>query len=297
MQSNNHHNNNHNTHKNTSSLDDNSDCDFNQTPNPTPVYEHEHSHYDCDDDSDANFFDIINVDKHSDISMASNVFVDIDDHSDIQAPCDLLIDIRPDQEDYDHDHCDYDDDISDVSSQSSPSVIISPNNLLDVSVLYNYPLNQPNIVDTRFITMTLTQIDISYNYFNYLFFTKRGNKYATFNSFCIKQIFNKVKHLIVFKLLSLLRKQVSQTSIHKRIMLHKELFSRFTGEQLARFDALNTVEILEAFKHNTNHRVLITVKLWSYILNAGVNVQFVFNLLDVPEPKDINNRFDVFMKK
>lgn len=294
MQSNNHHNNN----NNCSSLDDNSDCDFNQIPTPTPVYEHEHSHYDCDDDSDANYFDIINVDKHSDISMASNVFVDIDDHSDIQAPCDLLIDIRPDQEDYDHDHhhCDYDDNISDVSSQSSPSIIISPNNLLDVSVLYNYSLNQPNIVDSRFITMTLTQIDISYNYFNFLFFTKRGNRYATFNSFCIKQIFNKVKHLIVCKLLSLLRKQVAQTSIHKRIMLHKELFSRFTGEQLARFDALNTVEILEAFKHNTNHKVLITVKLWSYILNAGVNVRFVFNLLDVPVPKNTSDTFNVFMK-
>ena len=303
MQSNNDDTNNHHHHNHHSSLDDNSDCDFNATPNPNPTPIYEHSHYDCDDDSDANLFDIINVDKHSDISMASNVFVDIDDHSDIQAPFDLLIDIRPDQEEYEHDHhdhhnhCDYDDDISDVSSQSSNCTIIRPNNLLDVSVLYNYPLNQSNIVDTRFITMTLTQIDISYNYFNYLFFTKRGNRYATFNSFCIKQIFNKVKHLIVCKLLSLLRKQVAQTSIHKRIMLHKELFSRFTGEQLSRFDALNTVEILESFKHNNNHKVLITVKLWSYILNAGVNVQFVFNLLDVPEPKDKNNDFDVFMNK
>jgi hypothetical protein len=82
-------------------------------------------------------------------------------------------------------------------------------------------------------------------------------------------------------------------------MLHKELFSRFTGEQLTSFDALNTVEILEAFKHNHNHKVLITVKLWSYILNAGVNVQFVFNLLDVPVPvpTNKNNTFDVFVNK
>ena len=164
-------------------------------------------------------------------------------------------------------------------------------NIINFAVFSDTPLLAPE----HTMTFKLKPIHITFQDFQKLFFKKRRTLYTTARLCFLNELLNKIKPK-----LSLLLQSTICVSNRASILLNRELFDMVLETRIKSRVALTHTNLVRAINTTNDTYVRITLSLGIVAISSAVNIEFMFNVRNIPlcevfNADDLfNHNYDLF---
>ena len=164
-------------------------------------------------------------------------------------------------------------------------------NIINFAVFSDTPLLAPE----HTMTFKLKPIHITFQDFQKLFFKKRRTLYTTARLCFLNELLNKIKPK-----LSLLLQSTVCVSNRASILLNRELFDMVLETRIKSRVALTHSNLVRAINTTNDTYVRITLSLGIVAISSAVNIEFMFNVRNIPlcevfNADDLfNHNYDLF---